>query len=129
MHTSIHTHAQFGSIVNAVEEGRVIYDNLKKTITYTLTHALPELFPIFLNLALSFPLGGWGVCAVCVRVCVCACVLVTVCARMCAHACVCVCVWVCTPVQHLPPTATHNSGLPSHSQLITHNSGSRLTTQ
>ncbi len=30
---------------------------LKKTIAYTLTHALPELFPIFLNLALSFPLG------------------------------------------------------------------------
>ncbi|GFH14691.1 cation_ATPase_N domain-containing protein, partial [Haematococcus lacustris] len=48
------------SIVAAVEEGRVIFDNLRKTIAYTLTHALPELFPIFLNLALSFPLGLGG---------------------------------------------------------------------
>ena len=32
-------------------------DNLKKTIAYTLTHSLPEVWPIFLNLALSFPLG------------------------------------------------------------------------
>ncbi|MEW5298334.1 MAG: hypothetical protein WDW36_001472 [Sanguina aurantia] len=47
----------FTSIVMAIEEGRVIYDNLKKTIAYTLTHAMPEVFPIFLNLALSFPLG------------------------------------------------------------------------
>jgi hypothetical protein len=53
---------QFSSIVAAVEEGRVIFDNLRKTIAYTLTHALPELFPIFLNLALSFPLGEWVGC-------------------------------------------------------------------
>ncbi|KAL6750151.1 Na+/K+-ATPase alpha subunit [Haematococcus lacustris] len=51
---------EFSSIVAAVEEGRVIFDNLRKTIAYTLTHALPELFPIFLNLALSFPLGLGG---------------------------------------------------------------------
>ncbi|MEW5309019.1 MAG: hypothetical protein WDW38_000932 [Sanguina aurantia] len=50
----------FTSIVMAIEEGRVIYDNLKKTIAYTLTHAMPEVFPIFLNLALSFPLGLGG---------------------------------------------------------------------
>lgn len=48
---------QFPSIVNAIEEGRVIYDNLKKTIAYTLTHAVPEVFPLFLNLVLQFPLG------------------------------------------------------------------------
>lgn len=45
----------FTSIVNAIEEGRVIYDNLKKTIAYTLTHAVPEVWPMFLNLVLSFP--------------------------------------------------------------------------
>ena len=47
----------FGSIVDAIKEGRLIYDNLKKTIFYTLTHAVPELWPIFLNLALGFPLA------------------------------------------------------------------------
>lgn len=50
---------EFPSIVNAIEEGRVIYDNLKKTIAYTLAHAIPEVFPLFLNLVLNFPLGVW----------------------------------------------------------------------
>jgi hypothetical protein len=36
---------QFSSIVMAIEEGRIIYDNLKKSIAYTLAHALPELWP------------------------------------------------------------------------------------
>ena len=31
--------------------------NLKKSIAYTLAHAWPELFPVFLNLAFSFPLA------------------------------------------------------------------------
>jgi sodium/potassium-transporting ATPase subunit alpha len=48
---------QFPSIVHAIEEGRVIYDNLKKTIAYTLAHAVPEVWPLFLNLVLNFPLG------------------------------------------------------------------------
>jgi len=51
---------EFPSIVNAIEEGRVIYDNLKKTIAYTLTHAVPEVWPLFLNLVLNFPLGLGG---------------------------------------------------------------------
>ena len=34
---------EFPSIINAIEEGRVIYDNLKKTIAYSLTHAMPEV--------------------------------------------------------------------------------------
>eukprot|EP00775_Hariotina_reticulata_P010474 gene10474-10632_t len=51
---------EFPSIVNAIEEGRVIYDNLKKTIAYTLAHAVPEVFPLFLNLVLNFPLGLSG---------------------------------------------------------------------
>ncbi|MEW5308972.1 MAG: hypothetical protein WDW38_000890 [Sanguina aurantia] len=50
----------FSSVVVAIEEGRVIYDNLKKTIAYSLTHSIPEVFPIFLNLAFSFPLGLSG---------------------------------------------------------------------
>ena len=47
----------FASIVHAIEEGRTLFDNLKKTIAYTLAHLWPELLPIFLNLAFSFPLA------------------------------------------------------------------------
>jgi CheY-like chemotaxis protein len=44
----------FASIVAAIEEGRTLFDNLKKTIAYTLAHLWPELLPVFLNLAFSF---------------------------------------------------------------------------
>lgn len=47
----------FASIVNGIEEGRTLFDNLKKTIAYTLAHLWPELVPVFLNLVLSFPLA------------------------------------------------------------------------
>jgi sodium/potassium-transporting ATPase subunit alpha len=47
----------FASIVVAIEEGRTLFDNLKKSIAYTLSHLWPELFPVLLNLAFSFPLG------------------------------------------------------------------------
>jgi hypothetical protein len=50
----------FASIVGAIEEGRTLFDNLKKTIAYTLTHLWPELVPVFLNLAFSFPLAMNG---------------------------------------------------------------------
>jgi hypothetical protein len=32
----------FSSIVNGVEEGRLIFDNLKKSIAYTLSSNIPE---------------------------------------------------------------------------------------
>ena len=35
----------FRSIVNVVEEVRLIFDNLKKSIIYTLTHNIAEVFP------------------------------------------------------------------------------------
>jgi len=46
----------FASIVNGIEEGRLIFDNLKKSIAYTLTHALPEIIPFLANIILSIPL-------------------------------------------------------------------------
>jgi soluble P-type ATPase len=49
--------SNFASIVFAIEEGRVLFDNLKKSIAYTLAHLLPELLPVFLNLAFAFPLA------------------------------------------------------------------------
>jgi sodium/potassium-transporting ATPase subunit alpha len=47
----------FSSIIAGIEEGRLLFDNLMKTISYTLSHLLPELMPILLNLAFALPLG------------------------------------------------------------------------
>ncbi|KAG2532113.1 hypothetical protein BBO99_00000507 [Phytophthora kernoviae] len=47
----------FSSLVRGVEQGRVIYDNLKKTIAYTLTHLWPEIFPLVISLAFGMPYG------------------------------------------------------------------------
>merc|ERR1711879_653913 len=47
----------FASIVVGVEYGRLIFDNLKKTIAYTLSHLLPEILPVLLVLALGLPPG------------------------------------------------------------------------
>jgi sodium/potassium-transporting ATPase subunit alpha len=35
----------FSSIVIGIEEGRKIFDNLKKTIAYILASNIPEVFP------------------------------------------------------------------------------------
>lgn len=37
--------------------GRLIFDNLKKTIAYTVTHLVPEMVPFMLYIVLSIPLG------------------------------------------------------------------------
>lgn len=47
----------FASIVKGIEEGRLLFDNLRKTIAYTLTHIWPEICPMVLNFALGMPLG------------------------------------------------------------------------
>lgn len=47
----------FSSIVRGIEQGRVIFDNLKKTIAYTLTHLWPEIAPVAINLAFGLPAG------------------------------------------------------------------------
>ena len=47
----------FNSIVVGIREGRTIFDNLTKTIAYTVTHMVPEVIPILLNLAFGIPLG------------------------------------------------------------------------
>jgi sodium/potassium-transporting ATPase subunit alpha len=35
----------FATIVNAIEEGRAVYANIRKFVTYVLTHTTPELVP------------------------------------------------------------------------------------
>ncbi|GAB4819471.1 hypothetical protein N2152v2_006517 [Parachlorella kessleri] len=47
----------FASIVNGIEEGRVIFDNLKKSITYTLASKLPQQIPFLLYVIARFPLA------------------------------------------------------------------------
>ncbi|XP_014367687.2 sodium/potassium-transporting ATPase subunit alpha-B [Papilio machaon] len=46
----------FASIVLGIEEGRRIFDNLKKTIAYTLTSNTPEMLPFVLYALLGMPL-------------------------------------------------------------------------
>ncbi|GFN73912.1 sodium/potassium-transporting ATPase subunit alpha [Plakobranchus ocellatus] len=52
----------FASIVLGVEEGRLIFDNLKKSIAYTLTSNIPEITPFLLFIVLSIPLPLGVVC-------------------------------------------------------------------
>lgn len=49
----------FASIVTGIEEGRLIFDNLKKSIAYTLSSNIPEISPflIFILASIPLPLG------------------------------------------------------------------------
>merc|ERR1719187_178257 len=46
----------FASIVRGVEEGRLIFDNLKKSIAYTLSSNIPEISPFLAFILMSIPL-------------------------------------------------------------------------
>ena len=46
----------FSSIVIAIEEGRTVYFNVKKFVTYILSHNAPELVPYILQFFLKIPL-------------------------------------------------------------------------
>nr|CDJ80854.1 ATPase and Haloacid dehalogenase hydrolase domain containing protein [Haemonchus contortus] len=46
----------FASIVTGVEEGRLIFDNLKKSIAYTLTSNIPEIAPFMCYVILGIPI-------------------------------------------------------------------------
>ncbi|KAI4457024.1 sodium/potassium-transporting atpase subunit alpha [Holotrichia oblita] len=45
----------FATIVLGIEEGRLIFDNLKKTLGYLLTSNLPEIIPFLLFVIISIP--------------------------------------------------------------------------
>ena len=47
----------FASIVNAVEEGRAVFDNIRKFLTYVLVHNVAELIPYLAFLLFSIPLA------------------------------------------------------------------------
>jgi sodium/potassium-transporting ATPase subunit alpha len=46
----------FGTIVNAIEEGRAVYENIRKFITYILTSNIPELVPYLAFVLFRIPL-------------------------------------------------------------------------
>ena len=46
----------FSSIVNAIEEGRTVYFNIKKFVTYILSSNVPEIVPYILQFFLKIPL-------------------------------------------------------------------------
>ncbi|KAH7695126.1 Protein CATP-2, partial [Aphelenchoides avenae] len=47
----------FSSIVKGVEEGRLMYENLKKLLGYTMPHTFAEAWPVILNFCFGFPMG------------------------------------------------------------------------
>ncbi|KAL0490061.1 sodium/potassium-transporting ATPase subunit alpha [Acrasis kona] len=46
----------FASIVSGIEQGRLIFDNLKKSIAYTVTHNVAELTPVLISFISGIPL-------------------------------------------------------------------------
>ena len=64
--TMILTDDSFASIVTAVEEGRRIYDNLKKFVWYIFSSNIAELFVIFAAIILGLPLPLTAILILCV---------------------------------------------------------------
>lgn len=58
----------FASIVSGVEEGRKIFDNLKKTFVYLLCSNVPEILPFlaFIIFAIPLPLTNIYMLCICV---------------------------------------------------------------
>merc|ERR1711992_231666 len=56
----------FASIVTGVEEGRLIFDNLKKSIAYTLTSNITEISPFLLFILADVPLPLGTVTILCI---------------------------------------------------------------
>ncbi|XP_053480787.1 sodium/potassium-transporting ATPase subunit alpha-3b [Ictalurus furcatus] len=56
----------FASIVTGVEEGRLIFDNLKKSIAYTLTSNIPEITPFLFFIIVNIPLPLGTITILCI---------------------------------------------------------------
>lgn len=51
------TDDNFGAIVSAIQEGRAIYDNIRKFITYIFSSNVPEVLPFLATASLGIPLA------------------------------------------------------------------------
>jgi magnesium-transporting ATPase (P-type) len=51
------TDDNFATIVSAIKEGRTIYENIRKFITYIFAHLTPEIIPFVLTVVFSIPLA------------------------------------------------------------------------
>ncbi|EAR95129.1 Na,H/K antiporter P-type ATPase alpha subunit family protein (macronuclear) [Tetrahymena thermophila SB210] len=58
----------FSSIVTGIEEGRKIFDNIKKTIIYILTSNIPELIPFVAFIILRIPLAITNIYMICIDI-------------------------------------------------------------
>ena len=47
----------FASIVKGVQEGRMMFDNIKKLLAYVAEHSTPEVWPVLLNFWFGLPIG------------------------------------------------------------------------
>lgn len=47
----------FASIVKGIEQGRLMFANIRKTIAYTMSHMPPEIFLTIMNLIFGFPVA------------------------------------------------------------------------
>ena len=47
----------FATIVDAIEEGRAVYDNLRKFVTYIFSSNVPEILPFILTALFNIPLA------------------------------------------------------------------------
>ena len=56
----------FASLVFGIEEGRLIFDNIKKSIDYTLTSNIPEITPFLLFIIANIPLPLGTVTILCI---------------------------------------------------------------
>lgn len=56
----------FASIVTGIEEGRRIFDNLKKSIAYTLASNVPEILPFLAFILLEIPLPVGVIAILCI---------------------------------------------------------------
>jgi hydroxymethylpyrimidine pyrophosphatase-like HAD family hydrolase len=56
----------FASIVQGIEQGRLIFDNLKKSIAYTLTSNIPEITPFLALIIIQIPIPLETVMILCI---------------------------------------------------------------
>ena len=47
----------FSTIVFGIQQGRLVFANLRKTIKYTLAHITPQIVPFVLFFLLGLPIG------------------------------------------------------------------------